>query len=116
MNADPVVVAVAAVAVGAFVLFLFVLFFHLRFWIQARLTDTPLSLFEIIGMRLRGCPPGRLVSAMVVLNLRGVKVSAREAEGYYRAALDRGEPVGTATELVKLIERLKRDNPDPPQT
>jgi hypothetical protein len=83
---------------------------------MAHLTNTPLSFFEIIGMRLRGCPPGCLVLAMVMLKQRGVKVSAREAEGYYRAALDRGEPVGKFHELVRLIVQIKRDNPAPPQT
>jgi uncharacterized protein YqfA (UPF0365 family) len=116
MNADPMTIAIVAVVGGFFALFLIGLFFYLRLWIQALLSNAPLSFFDILGMRLRRSPARLIVNAMIVLGLRGVKVSAREAETYYLVARDRGEPVATATELADLIERIKRAAPDPPHT
>jgi uncharacterized protein YqfA (UPF0365 family) len=111
---DPVIVAVAAVMVAVFLLFLLLLFVNLRLWLQALLTDTPVGLFDIIGMRLRRCPPRLLVHAAITLSQRGVKVPARELEGYYLAAAVRGERPETAAELAALVEAVKRN--EAPQT
>ena len=116
MNGDPVLLAIAAASVAVFLLFLLVLFFTLRLWVQARLCGVPVSVFDIIGMRLRGSPVRRIVHAMIVLTGRGVKVSASDAEGCYRAAVVAGEGVATATELADLLEAVTRNNLDAPHT
>jgi uncharacterized protein YqfA (UPF0365 family) len=113
VNGEEVIVAVAALATAVFLLFLVTFFFHVRLWLEALLTNTPVGLLDIIRMRLRGCPPRLLVHAMIALSQRGVKVSAREVEGYYLAAVVRGEPVSTADELAGLVAELKRGGPPP---
>jgi hypothetical protein len=55
-----------------------------------------------------------LVHAMISLSQRGVKVTAREAEGCYLAAAVHGERVATAAELADLLEDVKRNSPDAP--
>src|SRR5690349_16314994 len=104
MNGDPVMLAVAAVMVAVFLVFLLLLFVHLRLWIQALLTNTPVGIFDIIGMRLRRCPPQLIVHAMIVLHQRGTKVPVREVELCYLAARETGTSVATATELATLVE------------
>lgn len=111
MNDELVVLVVAGVAVAIFAVVLIVLFVHLRLWIQARLTDTPVALADIIRMRLRNCPPTLIVHAMIELWQRGIEVSASEVEGCYLAEVVRGEPVATASELASLVEAVKRAPP-----
>src|SRR4051812_29320254 len=111
MNGDPVVLAVAAVMAAVFVVFLLLLFVHLRLWIQALLTDTPVGIFDIVGMRLRRCPPTLIVHAMIVLHQRGVKVPVREVELGYFAARKTGTSVATATELADLVEAARQSKP-----
>jgi uncharacterized protein YqfA (UPF0365 family) len=114
MNANPVLFAVVAVMVAVFLLFLAIFCFYFRLWLQALLTNTHIGLLDIIGMRLRNCPPALIVHAAIALSQRGVVVPAREIEGYYLAALLRGEPPATATELADLVEAVKQNAP--PQT
>jgi uncharacterized protein YqfA (UPF0365 family) len=104
MNGDPVVLAVAAV----FCVFLLFLFVHLRLWVQALLTNTPVSIFDIIGMRFRRCPPTLIVHAMIELHQRGIKASVREVEQCYRAARENGTSVDTAGELAILVEAARQ--------
>jgi uncharacterized protein YqfA (UPF0365 family) len=99
----------AATAVIFFIVANVFMFAFVRLWIQALLTKTPVSLGEIIRMRLVGCPPELIVRAMIALSQRGVKVSANEMMNCYLAARMRDEPVATATELAELMEEIKRD-------
>jgi uncharacterized protein YqfA (UPF0365 family) len=114
MNADPVILLVAAMMVAVFLVFVVLFFLFFRLWLQARLTNTPVSLADIIGMKLRNCPPTLIVHALIALHQRGVKVSASEAEGYYLAAVSRGERITSAAELADLIEDVKGTNPQTP--
>ena len=107
MNGDPVVLAVAAASVAVFLLFLLVLFFTLRLWVQASLCGVPASVFDIIGMRLRGSPVRRIVHAAITLRQRGEKVTVKEVEASY---LTRGSGAArSASELADLVtERRAR--------
>ena len=115
MNQNQLVMGVVAtVMILVFLVFLLIFFVHLRLWIQALLTNTPVSFLDIIRMRLRGCPPELLVHAAIALSQRGVRVPGRDMEGYYLAAVMRGERPTTATELVDLVEAIRQN--DSPQT
>ena len=114
MGNEMLLVVAALMAVFGCVCLVF-FFCYLRLWVQALLTNTPVGIGDIVRMRLRGCPPDLLVRAMIALSQRGVKVTAREAEGYYIAAVMRREPVATADELADLIEDIKRNAPDAPR-
>ena len=116
MNGNEVIVAFAALGIVLWLAFLAFFFLFLRLWVQALLTNTPVSILDIVRMRLRGCPPQLVVHAMINLAQRGIKVTAQEAESCYLAAVVHGEPVGTATELADLLEDVKRNSPDAPHT
>lgn len=107
---NEVIVSVAALMAVFFVVCLALFFINLRLWIQALLTNTPVSILDIVRMRLRGVPPQLVVHAMIGLSQRGIKVTAQEAEGCYLAARVSGERVETATEFAQLLEVLKRDS------
>jgi uncharacterized protein YqfA (UPF0365 family) len=60
-----------------------------------------LSLLELIGMRLRGNPPGLIVDALLVLTHRGVRATAADVESTYMAHKGTGISL---TELVDLVQ------------
>jgi uncharacterized protein YqfA (UPF0365 family) len=102
---DPLILAVAATTALVFLVFMLLLFSAVRLWIQALLTHTPVSILEIIGMRLRKTPPQLIVHATIALRQRGVAATARGVESCYLAfGRDR---VATATQLADLyVEKV----------
>ncbi|MBY0459735.1 MAG: flotillin-like FloA family protein [Gemmataceae bacterium] len=109
MNKNEVVIAVAAIAVVIFLLFLLAFFWNLRLWIQALLTGVPISLLDIVGMRLRRSPAEVIVHAAIVLRHRGTPVPAAEVERCYLARAF-GSGI-SADELADLVEEERRSNP-----
>lgn len=106
MNND-VIFVVAVVAALLFLVFLVLFFSVFRLWIQALLTGVPVSVFEIIGMRLRRTPATLIIHAAIVLVQRGRKITPRQIESIY---LGYGQGIMTATELVDLVlEKLPTD-------
>jgi uncharacterized protein YqfA (UPF0365 family) len=116
MNGNEVIVAFAAAGIVVWLVFLAFFFLFARLWLQALLTNTPVSILDIVRMRLRGCPPRLVVYAMIELSQRGVKVTAEEAQGCYLAARVHGERVATAAELANLLEGINRGAPDAPHS
>jgi uncharacterized protein YqfA (UPF0365 family) len=109
-----IVAGVAAVTAVVFLVFLAMFFVHLRLWLQAMLTGTPVSIIDILGMRLRKCPPDLIVHAAIALHQRGVKVPVRDVEGYYLASVVAGEQITSAEELADLVEDARQPDPDTP--
>ena len=105
-----IVIAVAMALV--FLVFLLLLFSVTRLWIQGLLTGVPVSILEIIGMRLRRTPPGLIVDAATILRHRGEKVSVAEIEHCY---LGFGNSQMSAAELADLVLE-KRAGAAPPPT
>src|SRR5438132_11138205 len=90
MNGNEWLLVVAAVAGLVFLVFLVLLFSVLRLWVQSLLTNTPVSVFEIISLRLRRLPATLIVHAAINLAQRGVKVPVREiADCYLKYGPDR---------------------------
>ena len=116
MNGNEIIMAAAAVGIVIWLAFLALFFLFFRLWLQALLTDTPVSILDIVRMRLRGCPPRIVLNAIISLSQRGVKVTAREAEDCYLAAVVHGERVATAAELAGLLEDVKRNGSDVPRS
>jgi uncharacterized protein YqfA (UPF0365 family) len=114
VNGNQVFVVVAAVMALVFFVFLVLFFSVLRLWIQALLTGTPISIVEIIGLRLRRIPPQLIVQAAITLAQRGVKVPTREiVDCYLKHGADRDM---NATQLATLVVAERADSPNPPQT
>ncbi|MHB9139296.1 MAG: flotillin-like protein FloA [Victivallaceae bacterium] len=78
--------------VGIFVIFviivfmyLFVVFIPVRHWIAAIFADVHISMWSLIGMRLRRVPPDIIVSALIQARKAGIDVTADVLETHYLA-------------------------------
>src|SRR5437016_14370129 len=81
--------------VGIF--FLVIFFSFLRLWIQCFLTGAKISIWDLIGMKLRNVDYGMIVRQKISLVQAGVKVSTQEMEAHY---LSRGNVPKTATAVI----------------
>src|SRR5688572_9824386 len=93
-----------ACVLAAFVVLLAVLTIFLllgRHWIKAMMSGTPVSLFALIGMLLRGNPRSLLVDAYIQLNHRGSPATIADVELAYIANRHR---VRTSHDLVSFVE------------
>src|SRR6516165_3923720 len=81
--------------VGIF--FLVIFFSFLRLWIQCFLTGARISIWDLIGMKLRNVDYGLIVRQKIALVQAGVKVNTQEMEAHYLA---RGNVPKTATAVI----------------
>jgi hypothetical protein len=104
-NANPFHLVVAGAALLVFLAFLLAYFSVIRTWIKALLSGVPVSITDVIGMRLRGSPPAMIVDALIALKFQNVPATAADVEAAYLA---HPGAVSGAAELVELVEkRLK---------
>jgi uncharacterized protein YqfA (UPF0365 family) len=75
--------------------------FVARPWLRAAASGAPVSIFSVLGMRLRGNPPILLVDAYVALRRAGVNASIADVEGAY---IDHRTRVRTHDDLVELVK------------
>jgi uncharacterized protein YqfA (UPF0365 family) len=105
-HVDTGLIAVFAfVAVGFFALLLVCFLAVARPWLRAKMTGGRASIFDIIGMRLRGSPPSLLIDAYQSLLVQGVEAGLGEVERAY--IVNRGR-VATADDLVQIVREAKR--------
>ncbi len=89
--------------VGAAILLLICLFFlvvffsFLRLWIQCFLTGARISIWDLLGMKLRNVDYSMIVRQKIALVQAGVKVETRDLEAHYLA---RGNVPKTATAVI----------------
>jgi len=70
---------------------------YISLWFQAFISGTPISFFNIIGMRLRKIPPRFIVSSMINLNKAGLKeIRAEDLETHFLAG-------GRINEVVRAV-------------
>jgi len=103
---------VAATMMLVFLVFLLLFFSVVRVWIQGLTSGVPVSIFEIIGMRLRRSPPALIVHAAVILHHRGEKVPVAEIE---RCCLGFGNSQTNANDLADLVLEKRTRVPSSPQ-
>jgi len=108
------VVALIGAVLVLFVLLIMVAIFasSLGPWMRGFFSGVPVSIIQILGMRLRGVPPRLIVDALVTLVHRGHpydRTLSRHAESLYLA--QRGL-IQSPEHLADLVEkRLKADGP-----
>lgn len=78
------------------------LFNIFRPWLQVFLSGGKASLFEIVGMRLRGSDVKLVTEAYIMLVQRGEKVSLREVESQYLA---RKNSIMDSRDLLQIVEQ-----------
>lgn len=84
-------IVVVFIAVSAFLLV------HVRLWFQAFMCRVPISLFEIIKLRLRRVNPTPVVAALIMARQAGLTLSRTDVERAYSQGVD---PVGVAHCLI----------------
>src|SRR5919204_6796131 len=67
------------------IFFLIVFFSFLRLWIQAFLTGAKISIWDLIGMKLRNVDYSMIVRQKIALVQAGVRVETRDLEAHYLA-------------------------------
>lgn len=73
-----------------------------RPWLQVFLSGGKASLFDIVGMRLRGTDVKLVTEAYIMLVQRGQKVSLREVESQYLA---RKNAIMDSRDLLQFVEQ-----------
>lgn len=103
--------AVAIAVTLVFLVFLLLFFSVIRIWIQGLLSGALVSIFEIIGMRLRRTPPGLIVHTAIILHHRGENVPVAEIERCY---LGFGNSQMNANDLADLVLEKRTRVPSSP--
>ena len=90
-----VLVAFALSVAGVFV-------FVVRPWLRAFLHGTPVSMLQIVAMRLRGNPVGLVIDAYIALRRAGVDVHCGDVEN---AFVNGRNGILSADDLVRSVEK-----------
>ena len=99
-----IAVLVACLIATLMVAAAFVLVF--RHWIKAFMNGAPISIFEILGMVLRGNPRSTLVDAYIQLNHRGSPATIKDVELAY---IENRHRVRNSHDLVDFVEKRLDD-------
>jgi len=92
-----VLIVIGAVLLLFGIVFLVIFFSFLRLWIQCFLTGARISIWDLIGMKLRNVDYGLIVRQKIALVQAGVKMSTQEMEAHYLA---RGNVAKTAAAVI----------------
>src|SRR5439155_4310255 len=79
------------------IFFLVVFFSFVRLWIQSLLTGARITMFELVGMKLRNVDYAMIVRNKIALVQAGVKVETEDLESHYLA---RGNVPKTAQAVI----------------
>src|SRR5438876_4022913 len=90
-------VIVGIVVLLAAIFFLVVFFSFVRLWIQSLLTGARITIWDLVGMKLRNVDYAMIVRQKIALVQAGVKASTQELEAHYLA---RGNVPKVATAVI----------------
>ena len=97
-NIAPIVTMVIIIAA---LVFLGIFFYFLKVWIRALAAGARVSLFNLVGMKLRGIKPVIIVDAKIMATKAGLTVSTNELEAHYLA----GGSVGKVTRALIAADK-----------
>jgi len=87
MGTQPVVILFVLLAVPI-LLVLGLFFYFLKIWVQAWMSGARVSLFNLLGMKLRKVPPSLIVEARIRLVKAGLELHTDPLEAHYLAGGD----------------------------
>ena len=67
------------------VIFAIMFLYFLNIWIRAVAAGAHISIFNLLGMKLRGIPPALIVNAKIMVVKAGLKIETSELEAHYLA-------------------------------
>ena len=73
-----------------------------RPWLKSFMYGTPVPMFNILAMRLRGNPPNLLIDAYIALRRAGEQFTIADVENAY---IDNKNRIASSDELVALMKR-----------
>ncbi|MCP3967111.1 MAG: flotillin-like protein FloA [Lentisphaerae bacterium] len=76
---------IGLIVLGLFVLYLFFVIIPVRHWIAAIFSNVSISIFSLIGMRLRRVPPHVIVDALIQGSKAGIDLQSDVLEAHYLA-------------------------------
>jgi uncharacterized protein YqfA (UPF0365 family) len=113
IDAGAVFGLVVAVVSLLFVLLVFgVMLWLLPPWMRGFLGGAPVMVIQLIGMRLRGIPPGLIVDALVTLTQRGYPHDSSRVGMAQSIYLAQRGLIDTPAQLADLLEKqIKSSEP-----
>ena len=103
---EPTVSMVIAVVLGIVVFILILIFMSFaRIWIRALMSGVPISILDIIGMKLRKVPPLLIVDAKILAAKAGIDISTNELETHFLAG-------GDVNKVIKALIAAQKANVD----
>jgi uncharacterized protein YqfA (UPF0365 family) len=90
-------IVLASIAGLFFLIFLFIFFSFIRLWIQSLLTGANISIFNLVGMKLRKVNYEMIVNQKIALVQAGVKISTEDLESHFLAG---GKVARTAAAVI----------------
>jgi uncharacterized protein YqfA (UPF0365 family) len=90
-----VILGIVLLVIGGIGMLVF--FSFIRLWVQSLLTGAEISIFNLIGMKLRNVDYGMIVRQKIALVQAGVRVTTEDLEAHYLA---RGNVPKTATAVI----------------
>ena len=75
----------AAIAALIFLIFLFIFFSFIRLWIQSLLTGANISIFNLVGMKLRKVNYEMIVNQKIALVQAGTRITTEDLESHFLA-------------------------------
>src|SRR5688572_10624585 len=92
------------IIVGAIVaLFVFLYLFPVNLWFTAWLSGAPVSLMNLVLMRLRKVTPAHVVNAMITSTKAGLKITSNDIETHYLAG-------GNVNKVIKALISADKAN------
>lgn len=98
------------IAAGIILLAVFFTFVPVMLWISALAAGVKISIFTLIGMRLRRVIPNRVVNPLIKAHKAGLDVTINQLESHYLAG---GMLTGLSTRLsLPSVQTLNSHSPD----
>ncbi|MFK2824410.1 flotillin-like protein FloA [Bacillus sp. B190/17] len=94
---------IAVIIVGIIVLSVFFTFVPVMLWISALAAGVKVSIFTLVGMRLRRVIPSRVVNPMIKASKAGLNVTTNQLESHYLAG-------GNVDRVVNALIAAQRAN------
>lgn len=94
---------IAAVIIGIIILSVFFTFVPVMLWISALAAGVRVSIFTLVGMRLRRVIPSRVVNPMIKASKAGLNVTTNQLESHYLAG-------GNVDRVVNALIAAQRAN------
>jgi uncharacterized protein YqfA (UPF0365 family) len=82
---DPLLIGILVVAALVILVLAAVVFQFVNLWVQAWLSGAPVSLFALVGMRLRKVPPAIIVLSRIKVVKAGIDISTNMLETHFLA-------------------------------